>query len=294
MKDVSNARLLWSSLTHLKYDRMNHDTMGFTLETTVDAVLQEEMAAYAEATNDPNPRYQGDGAVMPPLLISRFVFPLIKRIMILPELRMNILRMVHATQSFRWYKPIKVGDCLAVSVKISGFEDTRAGELMTLTGQLTRDGEVVGEATAGVMVRGKKKGGPAGEKPRKETPPPRVERFRVEIPTTGDQALRYAAASGDTNFIHTNNFLAKLVGLPRTILHGLCVLAMANAAMTDKVLNGEVEKSAGIAGRFNLPTLPGQTLTLVAYEGGSDKEIPYEVLNPKGKVVIRDGVFRLA
>ena len=59
-----------------------------------------------------------------------------------------------------------------------------------------------------------------------------------ELRVTPDKYLphRYAGASGDYNPIHLDDELAKAVGLPRNILHGLYsmgLVAKANAALAD-------------------------------------------------------------
>jgi 3-hydroxybutyryl-CoA dehydratase len=59
-----------------------------------------------------------------------------------------------------------------------------------------------------------------------------------ELRVTPDKYLphRYAGASGDFNPIHLDDELAKAVGLPRNILHGLYsmgLVAKANAALAD-------------------------------------------------------------
>ena len=59
-----------------------------------------------------------------------------------------------------------------------------------------------------------------------------------EQKVTPDKYLphRYAGASGDFNPIHIDDELAKAVGLPRNILHGLYsmgLMARANAAIAD-------------------------------------------------------------
>ena len=59
-----------------------------------------------------------------------------------------------------------------------------------------------------------------------------------ELRVTPDKYLphRYAGASGDFNPIHIDDELAKAVGLPRNILHGLYsmgLVAKANAAVAD-------------------------------------------------------------
>jgi 3-hydroxybutyryl-CoA dehydratase len=59
-----------------------------------------------------------------------------------------------------------------------------------------------------------------------------------ELRVTPDKYLphRYAGASGDFNPIHIDDEFAKMVGLPRNILHGLYTMglvAKANAALAD-------------------------------------------------------------
>ncbi len=60
----------------------------------------------------------------------------------------------------------------------------------------------------------------------------------AELRVTPDKYLphRYAGASGDFNPIHIDDELAKAVGLPRNILHGLYsmgLVARASAALAD-------------------------------------------------------------
>jgi acyl dehydratase len=47
-----------------------------------------------------------------------------------------------------------------------------------------------------------------------------------------DDLARYAAASGDTNPIHLDEAVARSVGLPGVVAHGMLTMAMAGRALT--------------------------------------------------------------
>jgi acyl dehydratase len=181
-----------------------------------------------------------------------------------------------------------VGETLRLRLTIAGIEQTRAGELVRLEGEALRQGERVGSARLGLMVRGRRRRRGSGGSRREE----RTEAFRLPLPTAADQALRYAAASGDTNFIHTSPTLARLVGLPGTILHGMCVLAMSSAALVRHRLGGDLLRCRGLRARFSYPARPGEPLTIVGFPGDLHR-IPFEVRNAGERAVIRGGELLL-
>ncbi|CAM5661628.1 MULTISPECIES: MaoC family dehydratase [Streptomyces] len=53
------------------------------------------------------------------------------------------------------------------------------------------------------------------------------------FPVTRDTLVRYAGASGDFNPIHWNEKIAKEVGLPDVIAHGMFTMAEAARVVTD-------------------------------------------------------------
>ena len=73
----------------------------------------------------------------------------------------------------------------------------------------------------------------------------------------GDQAERYAEASGDHNPIHLDEEAARAVGLPGRILHGLCTMALAGRAV-EQVAGREPTR---LAVRFSAPVALGATVT---------------------------------
>ena len=53
------------------------------------------------------------------------------------------------------------------------------------------------------------------------------------FPITRADLVRYCGASGDFNVIHWNERIAKAVGLPDVIAHGMLTMAVAGRAVTD-------------------------------------------------------------
>jgi acyl dehydratase len=55
----------------------------------------------------------------------------------------------------------------------------------------------------------------------------------VSYPVTRLSLVKYCGASGDFNFIHWNERVAKAVGLPDVIAHGMFTMAQAGRFVTD-------------------------------------------------------------
>jgi acyl dehydratase len=55
------------------------------------------------------------------------------------------------------------------------------------------------------------------------------------LPVRRGDLVRYAGASGDFNVIHWNERIARSVGLPDVIAHGMFTMALAARAVTDWV-----------------------------------------------------------
>lgn len=92
----------------------------------------------------------------------------------------------------------------------------------------------------------------------------------TELPTQEFQLQRanlvqYAGASGDFNVIHWNERVAKSVGLPNVIAHGMLTMATAGRVVTDWVGDPGAVLSYGV--RFSRPVVVqddglGATLTV--------------------------------
>lgn len=85
-----------------------------------------------------------------------------------------------------------------------------------------------------------------------------------EFPITRADLVRYAGASGDFNPIHWNERLAKEVGLPDVIAHGMFTMAIAVRVITDWTGDPGAVVEYGV--RFTRPVVvpdsAGATLTV--------------------------------
>jgi acyl dehydratase len=179
---------------------------------------------------------------------------------------------------------------LRVQLCIENIEAIQPGELLTVSGRVFDGGRLAVEGIAGLIVRGKRQ---STEK-KADPQPARQERFRVIIETQEGQQLRYAQASGDRNFIHTNGFWARCAGLPRTIMPGACVMALACNALTELLLHDDFERLASVSCAFSGMVFPGDRLTLIGFDGHRDNETGFELRNDSGRVVLKEGVFACA
>jgi len=291
---TDSLKLIVPVIRNFNSFRMNRDMTGYTLESTIGPFPVKDIAEYAAATKDYNPIYTAENPPVPPFFISRVVYPYINKIMIHRELKLNLLRLVHAHQSLTWTRQIRADEILQMKVLVKIIENTPAGEMIEIAGQLLSGQKVIVESTTGLIIRSREKHTEAGLKAQKKSKDEKStkEFFKLDIQTEEGQQLKYARASNDHNFIHTNNILAKAAGLPRTIMHGVCLLSMACSAMSGHVLKGDTGKLKGISCRFSKPAFPGDKLTLVAYKSKEKNEIPFTVFNKSDKVVLKDGLFR--
>jgi acyl dehydratase len=84
-------------------------------------------------------------------------------------------------------------------------------------------------------------------------------------PVTREALVAYAAASGDPNPIHQDPEVARSVGLPDVIAHGMFTLALV-ARYVDEQL-GEPGRIAELGAKFTKPVLVPESGTEVEIEG---------------------------
>ena len=101
-----------------------------------------------------------------------------------------------------------------------------------------------------------------------------TERMTLETRTftvTRADLVRYAAASGDHNPIHQDDDVARSVGLPGVIAHGMYTMALAARAVSEWFPGAEV---VSLGCKFT-------NLVVVPAEGGVEVEVAGEAKEPE-------------
>jgi acyl dehydratase len=270
---------------------INRDYIGATYTTDPYTITAEAAKAYALATNDPNPRYL-DGAVAPPVFGVVFEYPAMLKTLFDSNLRVNMLRLVHGEHRMFYVRPLTPGLSLTTTAQVTDVEDKGSGEVLSIT-LTSRDaaGTVALFSRSSFFIRGESKGGGGAKAPKAPEAEKPAPAFTFSEQTTSDQALRYAEASGDRNPIHIDEETAKKAGLPRTILHGLCSMAFNQKHIVNTVCGGDPSKLLALGVRFSRPVLPGEGLTIRAWQGPQLDDRQYwtlETANDSGALVITD------
>ena len=276
---------------------LNADLIGKDYGSKTYDVTAEAIEKYARATNDENDRYLGGGeTVAPPIFPVVPAFESFMAASMDSDLQADLLRLVHGAEEHVLHAPIKPGDTLTVHSILESVETKDTGETFTVKATETnQDGEVVAEVRGTMFIRGSGSGSRA---PSAQTEEP--ERQIVHEDTTkvdDDQTHRYAEASGDHNPIHLDENVAKMAGLPRTINHGMCTMAIAVKGAVNGLAGGDPTRVRKVGVRFSKPVFPGDELTTRFWqesEGGGATVFGFETYNPDGAAVIKNGIVEIA
>ncbi len=282
----------------MDFDLSRLDVWSPETEFKVEAA---RVAAYAAATNDSHPEHRS-GALAPPVFA---VLPVWEAMLtaalsvVPPEVAM---RVVHAGQDMRFARPLVPGDVLRSRAVPLGVQVRGTGTtLLIKTESRDASGALVNEQYVTTFFRGVSGGSSGGASPPEhkltaelKAPGPRAE---ITARVDGDQTVRYAAASGDHNPIHLDDGVARSLGLPGIIVHGLCTMAFAGRAVVEDACGGDPERLRRLAVRFSRPVLPGQEITTRLFAAGDGDGVAcsgFETVNAEGQAVVKDGWAEVA
>jgi len=205
--------------------------------------------------------------------------------------KFNFAMLVHGDQAIEVSGPIPPNGKVRTKGRVAGIYDKGKGALVVFECESVdaETGAPRFKNRMGAFIRGE--GGFGGERGPQAPPfetPSRKPDHEVAYETTRDQALLYRL-SGDMNPLHSDPDLAKSVGFPKPILHGLCTYGFTGRALLHGLCGGDPARFRSMEGRFTKPVFPGESLTVKMWvDGGSAL---FQTVNPAGEVVLDQGRF---
>lgn len=279
----------------------NADKLGIWTDEREYVVEAEKTIAYAEATNDVNPRHLS-GELAPPVFAIVPVFPQLAEptlAVVPPELLMRVL---HGEQDIHIHQPIRPGMTLRTKAAPLGIHQAPSGTtLHTKLITTTADGEPVNEQWMVAFFRGVEEDLEVGESAPSHQVDPSERSAEpvavVEQRYDADQTYRYSDASGDLMPIHLDNEIAVAAGLPGIIIHGLCTMAFNSCAVIAEACDGDPERLKRLAVRFSRMALPEQQISTSIWsidgEAGDRESYVFETTAETGELVIKDGLAEI-
>lgn len=208
---------------------------------------------------------------LPSVLVHIMAFPVQMGLLGGKDFPLPLLGMVHLRNMVEHRRPVTTGTPVQVRAWAEGLRAHRRGtQFDAVVEVLAEDADVEDPSEEDVLWRGTSTylsrgvhlagrpsaAEPEGQSARDEfTPPVKTARWRLGA----DAGRRYAAVSGDWNPIHVSGLSARVLGMPRAILHGMYAAG--------RMLEGREPERAGHRWsiRFEAPVrLPGT----VAFHAG--------------------------
>jgi len=278
---------------------LNKDLVGKHYPPSTSEATLDAMQNYARAYNDDNRAFfdgaRAGGIVAPPMYAVVALWPSILAVVGDPDLKVDVVRLLHGEQDMEFIRPIRPGDRITANARVASIETKATGETLIIEiDAINQNGEKVNRTLFNAFIRG---GGRGGSDARVVEPPRGEPLFAVAQQIDKDQTYRYKEASGDFNPIHVDQNFAKMAGLPGIIVHGLCTMAFTSKVMIDKLCGGDPSKLKRLQVRFSRPVLPGQVITTKVWADGERegrKLFAFETYNPDGRAVIRGGLAEVA
>lgn len=248
------------------------EKLGTAYDELVGLVDGEQAMAYARATNDDNPAY-ASGRCAPPVFGVVPTWPSLVAALtdMVPAEAMAMV--LHGEQDLHFAQPLVPGQRLRTRSEGYNVRPSRTGTRYTVRVTSTDDdsGAAVLEQYVTLFIRGMSDGAPAGPDKPDHAFPSEARDHPVgtrSVPVELDQTIRYSEASGDRNPIHVDDELARSLGLPGRIVHGLCTLAMASRAVVELAAAGDPCRLRRLAVRFSGMVSPGRDLDTEVFDAG--------------------------
>jgi acyl dehydratase len=202
----------------------------------------------------------------------------------------NPAMLVHGQQAVTLHRPIPPEGTATIVSKIAEMWDKGKAAVVVTTSDVTMDGEPLYSTRSAAFIRGEGGwGGDRGPSGPQNVPPDREPDHQLTYQTSPDQAFVYRL-NGDRNPLHTDPKFAAKGGFDKPILHGLCTYGFTGRALLHLLCDSDPAKFHHIEARFASPVLPGEALTIKAWETGDGEAV--FTTSVGDRVVIDQGLLR--
>src|SRR4051812_10118880 len=271
------------------------EKLGTTYEPTTTVLDPDRAKAYAAATNDLNPAYTS-GKYAPPVfgVVPTWNQMLVASADIIPP--EALLFIVHGEQDMHFHQPLVPGATLTTTAEAYAIRVGSSGSRLVVKVDSVDDAQApVLTQYVTIFVRGMADGESGGpDKPAHDFPEDaRSKKVGTHtIHVDDDQTFRYRDASGDEMPIHLDDAVAKSVGLPGIIAHGLCTMAMCSQAVIALTADGDPGRLKRLAVRFAANVFPGNDVVVDVFDGGTTSSgrrgCAFEATSA-GAIVVKNG-----
>jgi len=215
------------------------------------------------------------------------------RIALLKDCGYDYTKVVHGEQCLTMHRPLPPQADILADARVVAAYDKGAGKgalIYTETAaRLAEGGQALFTLLSCTFARGDGGfGGPAGSGPAPHPIPARAPDLTESFETRADQALLYRL-NGDRNPLHADPELARRVGFPVPILHGLCTYGIACRAILKRAASYDERRIRALDVRFSKPVYPGETIATELWLDGDTVSFRCRVLQRDGAVVIDHG-----
>jgi acyl dehydratase len=202
----------------------------------------------------------------------------------------NPAMLVHGQQAVTLHRPIPPSGTATLTSKLTDMFDKGKAAVVVTQNEVLMDGEPLYSTRMSAFIRGEGGwGGDRGPSGPQNEPPARAPDHTITYQTSPDQAFLYRL-NGDRNPLHTDPSFAAAGGFDKPILHGLCSYGFTGRGLLHLLCDSDPAKFHHIEARFASPVLPGEALTVNAWETGDGEAV--FTTSVGDRVVIDQGLLR--
>ena len=234
-----------------RFSYTDRDTMLYALAVGMgrDPLDQNELAYV----------YEGSGLRTVPTMASAVAWS-----GLLEDCGWDFSRVLHGEERLTLHQPLPDAGTLLLDSKVTAVHDKGPdkGAVIYTESQARRENDGGAVFTLGRTIIARADGGFGGSpgSGRQAHPIPKGEPdLSCTLRTRSDQALVYRLC-GDRNPLHANPALARRLGFPVPILHGLCTSGIACRAILKTICEYDHTLINEFDVRFSAPVFPGETI----------------------------------